>query len=130
MAVEGSLIYIAIIMKLSVKVLLYSGLVFPGAGYFILKKTLRATVAFAITIGCFLFIMKEVFYRANIVAEKIVQGDIPYDIAVVREQILLTSGALSEGTMSTLSGIIAIVWLVGLLDGYYLARRKESNESH
>ena len=115
-------------MKFSVKVLIYSGLVFPGAGYFMLKKTLRGTVAFAITISCLLFIMREIFYRANIIAEKIIHGDIVYDISVIREQILLTPGSLGEGTMNALSMIIAMVWFISMLDSYYLARRHETRQ--
>ena len=113
-------------MKLSLKVLIYSGLVFPGSGYFMLKKKFRGTMAFAITIGCLLFIMMEIFHRANIIAEKIIHGEIVYDIAIIREQILLTPGSLDEGTMNTLSMIIAMVWFISMLDSYYLARRKET----
>ncbi len=115
-------------MKLSVKVLMYSGLVFPGAGYFILEKMLRGAMAFAITISCLIFIMMEIFHRANIIAEKIIHGDIAYDIAIIREQILLTPGSLSEGTMNALSMIIAMVWFISMLDSYYLARRQETRQ--
>lgn len=115
-------------MKLSVKVLIYSGLVFPGAGYFILEKTRRGVMAFATTISCLVFIMREIFHRANIVAEKIVHGDIAYDITVIREHILLTPGTLSEGTMNTLSIIIGAVWFISMLDSYYQARRQETRQ--
>ncbi len=114
-------------MKLSVKVLIYSGLVFPGAGYFILKKKLRGIMAFATTISCLLFIITEIFHRANIIAEKIIHGEIAYDIAIIREQILLTPGSLSEGTMNTLSILIGMVWLFSMLDSYYLARCQEAS---
>lgn len=117
-------------MKLSVKVLIYSGLVFPGAGYFILKKKLRGAMTFAITISCLLFIITEVFHRANIIAEKIIHGEIVYDIAIIRDQILLTPGSLSEGTMNALSMVIGMVWLIGMLDSYYLARRQEAISSN
>lgn len=117
-------------MKLSVKVLIYSGLVFPGAGYFILKKKLRGVMAFAITFSCLLFIITEVFHRANIIAEKIIRGEIVYDIAVIREQILLTPGSLSEGAMNTLSILIGMVWLFSMLDSYYLARRQEASRAN
>jgi len=117
-------------MKLSVKVLIYSGLVFPGAGYFILKKKLRGAITFAITISCLLFILTEIFHRANIIAEKIIHGEISYDIAIIRDQILLTPGSLSEGTMNALSMVIGMVWLIGILDSYYLARRQEAINSN
>ena len=105
---------------------MYSGLVFPGAGYFILEKKRRGIMSFSITIGCLLFIMAEVFHRATIVAEKLVQGGLAYDISSIREQILLTPGSLSDGTMNALSMMIALVWLISLLDGYYIANRMES----
>ncbi len=87
-------------------------------------------MAFAITISCLLFIITEVFQRANIIAEKIIHGEIVYDIAIIREQILLTPGALSEGTMNALSIVIGMVWLISMLDSYYLARRQEATCSN
>lgn len=114
-------------MRLTVKVLLYSGLVFPGAGYFVLEKMTRGTVALVITLACLVFIISDVIHRATVIAEKIVQGEVPYDISIVREQILLTPGELGDGTLSLLSIIIGLVWLISLVDGYYLARRKQSD---
>ena len=116
------------IMKLTIKVLLYSGLVFPGAGYYILDKNRRGIISTAITIGCLLVIMKEVFQRATIVAEKLVQGGLAYDISTIREQILSTPGAMSDGAMSTLSMAIALVWFIALLDGYFIAYRMEASQ--
>ena len=114
-------------MQLSVKVLLYSGLVFPGAGYFVLEKMYRGGVALVITLVCLVFIMSDVIHRATVIAEKIVRGEVPYDISVVREQIFLTPGELSDGTISLLSITIGLVWLISLIDGYYLARRKQNS---
>lgn len=114
-------------MRSSVKVLLYSGLVFPGAGYFVLGKMYRGGVALVITLGCLVFITSDIIHRATVIAEKIVQGEVPYDISIVREQILLTPGELSDSTISLLTITIGLVWLISLIDGYYLAKRKQSH---
>ncbi|MCK5334682.1 MAG: hypothetical protein KAQ67_00900, partial [Gammaproteobacteria bacterium] len=90
------------------------------------NKTARGSAAIAITIGCLIFIMVDVFHRANIIAEKIVYGEIAYDIAVIREQILLTPGNLSQEVISNISIVIGIIWIISIVDGYFIGRRIES----
>lgn len=115
-------------MKLSSKAAMFSAIVFPGAGYFIVKKTIRGGVSLAVTIACLIFIMADVFQRANIVRDKIIYGEIPVDIAVIREQILLTPGSMSPQDVGALSIVIGLVWVVSILDSYLTGRRIESEE--
>ena len=49
-------------MKLSYKALIYSGVVFPGSGYFILGKKIKGTVSMLFCIGAFSLLMIEAFY--------------------------------------------------------------------
>ncbi|MCK5336121.1 MAG: hypothetical protein KAQ67_08160, partial [Gammaproteobacteria bacterium] len=111
-------------MKPSIKAVVFSAIVFPGAGYFIVNKTARGSAAIAITISCMVFIMVDVDHRANIIAEKIVYGEIvyefPFDIAVIREQVLLTPGNLSQEVISNISIVIGLIWVVSIVDGYFI----------
>ncbi|MCF6323149.1 MAG: hypothetical protein L3J89_02295 [Gammaproteobacteria bacterium] len=113
-------------MKLSTKALIYSGLVFPGAGYFVVKKTVRGSTAFLITFVGLVVVMIEVFHKAQIIAEKIVMGAIPVDISVIREQILVTPGVSSTSVVSVVSVVIGLVWLVGVVDSWRLAKQEEA----
>ncbi|MDH5424327.1 MAG: hypothetical protein OEY29_04975 [Gammaproteobacteria bacterium] len=113
-------------MKLSNKAAMFSAIVFPGAGYFVVKKTIRGVVSLVVTIGCLSYPMTDVFQRAVAVRDKIINGEIPIDIVLIREQILLTPGSMTQQDVSTLSLLIAVVWLVSIIDSYLIGRRSES----
>ena len=113
-------------MKLSTRALIYSGLVFPGAGYFVVKKTVHGAIAFLITFIGLVVVMIEVFHKAQIIAEKIVMGVIPIDISVIREQILVTPGMFNISVVSAVSVVIGLVWLVGVVDSWRLAKQEEA----
>jgi len=112
-------------MKLSTRAAIYSGLVFPGAGYFVVKKTIHGAVAFLITFAGLAVVMIEAFHKAQIIADKIVMGAIPIDIGVIREQILTTPGVFSTPVVSAISIVIGLVWLVGIVDSWRIGKQDE-----
>lgn len=116
-------------MKLSTKAALFSSIVFPGSGYFIIQKNIRGFIFFFITIAVLSVIMIEVFHKAQIIAEKIVQGLIPLDINIIREQILTMPAVFSPQLMSSLSIVIGVLWLVGIVDSYRIGRLKETSDT-
>ena len=113
-------------MKLATKAVIFSGIVFPGAGYFIVGKKLKGSVSLALVIGGLAFIMADVFYRANIIAEKIIYGQVPNDVLAIRQEILLTPGNLSPQLMSGLSIAIGLIWLLGIIDSYLIGRQLDA----
>jgi len=113
-------------MKLSTKAAIYSALVFPGAGYFVVKKTVHGAVAFLITFVGLALVMVEAFHKAQIIADKMVAGAIPLDIGVIREQILTTPGVFSATVVSAISIVIGVVWLGGIIDSWRIAKRGEA----
>lgn len=116
-------------MKLSIKAVIFSAIVFPGAGYFIVDRKIKGMASLIVTIGCLVFIMVDVYHRANIIAEKIIYGVIPNDIAAIREQILLTPGNMTPELISSLSMVVGLVWVISILDGYLIGRRIEVKAS-
>ncbi len=105
-------------MKLSMKAALYSGLLFPGAGYFVVQKKLRGSVALLVTIAGLSIIIIESIHKAQIIAEKIVSGAIQLDVKVLRQQILETPGIFNPDLLSGVYFIIGLVWFVGIVDCY------------
>ena len=105
-------------MKLSTKAAIYSGIVFPGAGYFIVKKSIHGAASFLITFAGLTVVMIEAFHKAQIIAEKIVSGVIPVDITLIREQILTIPGVFSPEVVSGISIMIGLVWLIGIVDSW------------
>jgi len=112
-------------MKLSTSAVIYSTIVFPGAGYFVVGYKKRAIFALTISLICLGFLMVEAFHKAQIIAEKIVMGTIPYDINIIREQIILTSGILDKQTITLITFCITTVWIVGIVDSYRIGRIQE-----
>ena len=116
-------------MNIRKKALIYSAIVFPGAGYFILDKVTRGVAALLVTFACLTFIMVDVFHRANIIAEKIVLGDVALDILKIRQEIHLTPGIYSQQMLELLSLAIVLIWIVGIVDCYLIGSRKMQMDS-
>ncbi len=116
-------------MKLATKAAIYSGLVFPGAGYFVVKKAIHGSISFLITFAGLAVVVIEAFHKAQVIAEKIVVGAIPVDIGLIRERILETPGAFSPEVVSSVTIMIGLVWLVGIVDSYRIgAGMQEKSE--
>ena len=110
-------------MKKSTKAVLFSALVSPGAGYFVLgarKRGLAALIASAILIGV---VVIDSNHKAKAIAQKIVNGDITLDIATIREQIATAPGMFSERTIEVAVALLLTLWVVGIVDAYRLGRQ-------
>jgi hypothetical protein len=103
-------------MKKSVKAALLSALVLPGAGHFLLKSYLRGAILLASSLWSVTYIIKITMDRANVITEKILSGQIPFDIDVIREQLT----ALPEDSQITSLNIALYVfiacWVIGVID--------------
>ena len=116
-------------MKVATKAALFSAIVFPGAGYFIVKKNVQGSVALLVTLTGLAIMMVEAYQKAQIIAEKIVAGTIPLDILIIREQIILTPGNLTPEEVTYLSFAIGAVWLFGIVDCYRIGRAQQGMDS-
>ena len=112
-------------MKTATKAALFSAIVFPGAGYFVVKKNVRGVVASLITLAGLSIMMVEAYQKAQIIAEKIVAGIIPLDIQIIREQIMITPGNLSPDVVMYLSISVGVVWLFGIIDSYRIGKSQQ-----
>jgi len=114
-------------MKTSLKAAIYSGIVFPGTGYFIVHHNKRAITFILATLICLSFIMYEAYYKAQIIAQSIVErGVIPSSITQLREQILSTPGILTASEINAIYTAIIFIWLVGLVDSYRIGLRLDN----
>jgi len=110
-------------MKVSTKALIYSLIVFPGSGYFIAKNKIKGCIVLSISLVCLAIFMIEAFHKAQIIAEKIVLGEIPYDINVIREQIPQITGVFSYEFITATSICIGVVWIIATIDSYRVAKK-------
>ena len=112
-------------MKKASRAILYSTIVFPGAGYWVLGATKRAVSVLLATLTCLSVIAFESIHKAQIISQKIIDGEIALDIMAIREQIESTPGVFSPGMITFVSVAIATFWLIGILDVYRLGRADE-----
>ncbi|VAW70173.1 hypothetical protein MNBD_GAMMA10-2762 [hydrothermal vent metagenome] len=116
-------------ISVAIKAALLSGLVFPGAGHFYLKKHLMGLVLTICSLGATYYIFSDVFARARAISEKIQNGELPLDVAVIAEQVSL------QGTqsLSTALVVLMVCWLVGIVDslrlGYAMGRGLERKKN-
>lgn len=112
-------------MKLSVKSALFSGFVYPGAGFFLLKRywllivfALPATLAF----GYILYYVMEV---AQTIAERIANGQIRPDVFAIRSAIR-DALAADNPLLTTAKIAFAVSWLGSVPVSYWLGARAEA----
>lgn len=110
-------------MSTFTRAMLYSGLVFPGAGYFILGRRVRGALAILLIILILAVVFVEAKYRADIISQEILSGKIELDLLLIRERIQSVQGFLSPKLIAWLTYGFIGVWAVALLDTYWLGRR-------
>lgn len=113
-------------MKKSTKAALWSGLVFPGAGHFILKRYARGMVLVAPTVLALIYLVSDMLQRAAVVAEKIMSGAVATDVTAITA--LVAAGG-SESNMLDLAGYVLLVcWVAGIIDSYRIGIREDRND--
>jgi len=118
-------------MKISTKAMLYSIIVFPGAGYFVLKQKRRGFIALVATLGLFFTLVYEAIYKAQILAEAMVRdilnsGQIPFDIFYIlelREKIETVPGYFPAWFVTLATILLVAIWLVSIIDTYRLGKK-------
>lgn len=109
-------------MKKSTKALLWSALVYPGAGYFVLGAPKRGIAAFIASVILICVVVMDSNHKAKVIAQKIVDGEITLDITTIREEIATAPGRFSESTIEIAVALLLLLWVVGIVDTYRLGR--------
>lgn len=115
-------------MKLSYKAALFSALVLPGSGYFFVGKSMRAWLAILISLSCLAIFILEASHKAQIIAEKILAGTIPFDVGVIQQQLDLTPGLFDPNILWLATIMIVGVWLFSAINCFFIGRRFEQDK--
>ncbi|MEC5387447.1 hypothetical protein VVD49_17080 [Uliginosibacterium sp. H3] len=112
-------------MPKALKAALLSGLVFPGLGYFVVKRPLRALVVMAISAVCLAYLIDLAVQQASTLMDKLMSGEVAPDVASV-QQLLTNSSAASDSTWSTIATFVLLAcWLFSIVDGYRTGNKEE-----
>lgn len=106
-------------MKKSIKPVLLSALVFPGAGHFFLKKYLVGSILLCLFLVPVYLIFSEVMSVTDTVIAQIQTGEISLDVAVISELITRT---VNYQALNIETNSLIIVWIIGVIDSYRLSR--------
>ncbi len=116
-------------MKKSVKAALFSALVFPGSGHFLLKKHLQGAVLAGITILCVWALASTALEMAQEISLKIQSGEIPLDVTRIMDEVSKQASSGDTQAASYTTYLLLICWLVGIVDSYRVGRLQDRIDS-
>jgi hypothetical protein len=116
-------------MKQSTKALLFSGLVFPGAGHFSLELFSRGLIFFLPSFVSLILLVHYALGKAFDLAIQIAQGAIPLDKTVITNLITTVPPAPEMLRVQISTWIIIICWLLGIVDTYRQGRIADHKDS-
>ena len=110
-------------MKKPLKIALFSGLVFPGVGHFMLKKYLSAAILFSsFAISSYIY-FKDAMAKVSDILQQVQNGTVALDTTAITTALANISTGLSQQQLSFLSYFMMLIWLVSIIDSYRLAKK-------
>ncbi|MFT4560550.1 MAG: hypothetical protein ACI9BW_000284 [Gammaproteobacteria bacterium] len=109
-------------MTKSLKATLLSALVFPGAGHYFLKRYPQALLLAIAATGGLYFLLAETVNRSQIIADKIVNGEIAFDVATIAQIATDPSSNSNSQMLSIATWTILIAWIIAMVDSYRIGR--------
>ena len=111
-------------MKKSEKAALFSGLVFPGVGHFILKRYVRGMVFFVPSMLGLIFIVDNVIQRTSSAIDKILSGAASSDMATITR--LVSASESDSLKLNIATAVLIACWVISVIDSYRIGRLEES----
>jgi phosphatidylglycerophosphate synthase len=111
-------------VKLEYKVVLYSVLFFPGAGYFLLRSRWMGWLCVLLTLVCLGFVMFEANHKSKIIVEQINRGELSATVPVIARAIKNTPSPLAFWQQWLVYGSLVGIWGVAIFDGYHRAKKR------
>lgn len=114
-------------MRKSIKAALFSTLLFPGAGHFLLKRYLRGLVFFVPALLCILFLINYAFNEASVIAEQMTNGTLPLDPEAIAKLVTNPPGD-TQFKLQAATWIFFICWIIAIIDSFQLGYAAEKTE--
>lgn len=109
-------------MKKSVKAALFSGLLFPGAGHFLLRRYLRGMIFFVPALTSLLFIIDNSMRKALAIVGQIERGEVPLDPQAISSLISASASGPELAILNTAQWIFISCWAISVIDSYHLGK--------
>lgn len=116
-------------MKQSIKAALISGLLFPGLGQIlVLKRYARGCIFLLPTLAGSLYILRVALAQANVLAGQLANGTLPFDIAMIAQQIAASRTNGPAMTAATLACVLC--WSASILDAVLFGNDQHFHHPH
>ena len=116
-------------MQKSIKAALYSALIFPGCGHFLLRCYRTGLALLAITLVALGVILNYAMTQAHIIADQILANELPLDPVLIAERVsAATHGGDSPANHLAMS-VLIVCWIIGIIDSYRVGRRDSVTSS-
>ena len=120
-------------MKLSTRAAIFSAIVFPGAGYFVLGMTRRAVIFTGLTLLAVAVLVYEAFHKAQIIAQGIASdflasGGLQFDLFEIRDQIEAIPSVINSSVLTGIYIGLAFLWIFSSINCYRLGKLLENSE--
>lgn len=115
-------------MKRSLKAVLLSALVLPGAGHIYLKKYLPGAVLIGASFAAAYYLFSKSLEMAVQIADKIQGGDIQPDVEAITELVANQQAGSDAQLLNIATAVFIICWLVGIIDSFRIASAREKND--
>ena len=114
-------------MRNSVKAALFSGLLFPGLGHFILRKYVRGALLAGISIACLCVLVYTAYEIAQQIVNEMLSGELPLDAATITAEV--TKRTANDGFLrNDLPTYVFIAcWLIGIVDSWRVGRLQDNS---
>lgn len=98
-------------MRNTIKAALFSLLIFPGSGHFILGKYMRGLVFFLPSLISAYLLVKDAIAQANALAGQLLEGNVPQN--------------LKTSNLELATWLFTACWLASVADSLYLGRKAD-----
>lgn len=112
-------------MKKTTMAVLLSALAFPGAGHLYLKHVKRGTLLLIIFSAFLYKVINSAYQQAQFVYEQILAGHVQLTQQAIAQFMVENADDMAQlQQASSASYIMLILWLIGILDSYRLAKKR------
>jgi hypothetical protein len=115
-------------MNHSVRGALLSGAVFPGLGQVVLKHYVRGIALMLVVSASLAVIVKIALKQALAILERIHWEGGTIDMITISNAATRASTSSDSRTFNFLLLLIVACWLIGVVDGYRIGRKKDLEE--
>ena len=115
-------------MRRSLKAALFSALLFPGSGHFLLRKHVRGALLAGISIVCLYLLVSIALEIAQQVSDEILSGQIPLDSTRIMDEVSKRTADNGSLRASLPTYLLLACWLAGIVDSWRVGRLQDKGD--